>query len=246
VIVGFWEVIQFMWVWGIIISAVMAALFLVIALAQLEAGAKTRFRWLMLAFCSLVIVTVLIINKPKANMEEIDYIPVPPVTENANEQKDTAAKINTSIPSLPSLSGFAGGEELQRVGQTENIQEKANGEFDEYQDPVLREIMALKRQAVEKQKVAVSGESSGMPSDKEFTDYGSHIQASEQIKRAKVMAPALNIRDKGSLDGRIVGSLSSGDIIEVIDQSDTGEWISVKLSSGQTGWVMKKYLQYYP
>lgn len=268
---------MFMWVWVIIISAVLTALFLVITLARMEAGAKLRFRWLALTFCSLAIMTLLIINKPRDRMEQIDYMLVPPVTENVNEPKDATTKINASIPT-GSVSGSAGGEEPQKMGQTGNIQEKANGEFDNYQDPVLREIMELKRQAVENQKAAVSGESSGMTSDKELADSKSHIQVSEQINiidagqakeqqkmdmfsagqthqqidenentaKARVLASTLNIRDKGSLDGRIVGSLSSGDIIEVIGQSDTGEWINIKLSSGQTGWVMKKYLQYYP
>ena len=270
---------MFMWVLGIIISAVLAALFLVITIARMEAGAKLRFRWLALTFCSLAIMTLLIINKPRDMMEQIDYMPVPPVTENVNEPKDTTTKINTPIPT-GSVSGSAGGEAPQRMGQAENIPEKANGEFDNYQDPVLREIMVLKRQAVENQKAAVPGDPSGIPSDKEFTDSQSHIQVNEQIKdidfgqaeeqqkmdmvsagqtnqqidkkenenitKARVLASTLNVRDKGSLDGRVIGILSSGDIIEVVGQSVTGEWVNIKLSTGQTGWVIKQYLQYYP
>ncbi len=259
---------MFMWIWVIIISAVLAALFLVVTVAQMEAGAKLKFRWLALTFCSLAIMTVLMISKPRDKMEQIDYMPVPPVTENVDEPEDATTKISASASTGP-VSGSAGAKESQgMIGNTqgtqeltENIQEKANGEYHYYGDPVLKEILELKRQAVENRKVAVSEESSGNPSDMEFTDSESHIQVSEQMKsldsrqvgeqqdtaKARVLASTLNVRDKRSLDGRIVGSLSSGDIIEVVGQTDdTGEWSNIKLSSGQTGWVMKKYLHFYP
>lgn len=69
-------------------------------------------------------------------------------------------------------------------------------------------------------------------------------QTQDQKKvKGRVLVSALNVRDKGSPDGQIIGNLDAGDIVEIISDYKQGEWINVKLTSGETGWVIKRYLK---
>lgn len=314
-----------MWFWALIASAIFTAFFLIITLAQIEAGTKSKSRWLVLTLCSLAVVAGLIILKPKANMEPIQYMPAPlPAPENVNKPKDDAIKKSAS-KSSGSAGGLTAGEKPQGVtGKTQGVQgqakgapEKAQGEPGakgtsgqnqgapsiqdqlskslqkksdsdgkiEYRDPVLEEILELKRQAEENSKETAIEEP---PVEQNFRDAGSFVDGSQQMKnpnpgepvvqqgkdlfsegqtehqitdnkkkheqpvqnqqvvKAKVLVSSLNVRDKGALGGLIIGSLNGGDIVEVINQPETGEWSNIKLNSGLKGWVMKKYLEILP
>ena len=68
----------------------------------------------------------------------------------------------------------------------------------------------------------------------------------EQAYKARVLVSALNVRDKGGLDGAVVSSLNAGDVVKVVGKTENGEWVEVELNSGQTGWVMKKYIEITP
>ncbi|OPX84732.1 MAG: Bacterial SH3 domain protein [Pelotomaculum sp. PtaB.Bin104] len=238
-----------MWLGALIASAILAAIFLIITLSLIEAGTKAKSRWLALTLCSIAVVTGLIIFKPRANMEQVQYIPAPPpVSEDVEEPKST-----TTVTSTP---GPATSEQSQRGVTAGTTSDDGGG----YSDPVLAEILAMKKQA-ENNKVAASEESSVQPDDsgtikdassqlaEQIGNYDNQQQTqnqaqtqNQQVIKGRVIASSLNVRDKGSTAGQVIGSLNTGDIVEIVDQAETGEWVSVKLYSGQKGWVMKKYL----
>ncbi|OPX88314.1 MAG: Bacterial SH3 domain protein [Pelotomaculum sp. PtaB.Bin013] len=287
------------WFWALIANAIITAIFLIIALAYMEAGGKAKSKWLTLTFCSLVVMVSLIIMKPKPNKEEVQYLPVSPaVTENVDKQKDTAPK--KSAANSTSSTGSSSGEKSQSTsgknqgtqGQTKVSQEKNGGESGTnsttenkktaptiqdqlndslkkksndniYKDPVLEEILDLKQRAEEggeetaseelpenssEQQPGGAGSSAEGQKDVQNTDTGSRKDlikqlSSQKVVKAKVLVSSLNVRDKGSMDGNVIGLLNTGDIVEVIDNTVIGEWVNVKLNSGQKGWVIRKNLE---
>lgn len=183
-----------MWFWALVACLIFAAVFLVITLAQMEAGAKSKGKWLALTFCSIAVVTGLIILKPKPNMEQIQYMPAPsPVPEQVVEPKKTAQQKSDMKPS-GSVSGLHGGERLQgATGEnqgSQGIQGAGGGgspvsvqwEFGggEDRDPVLEEILQLKRQAEENKKEAVVKESPGESSIEKPGDSVSPVPAEQE------------------------------------------------------------------
>ena len=281
----------FMWYWALIASAILAAVFLVIALAQMEAGVKARGKWLTLAFCSLAVAAGLIILKPKPNMEQIQYIPSPaPFQEQAPVQKSEPESSNSAGGlSLggKNQGGSGGSQGVQGTNaQSEVAQLKAQWESngDEYRDPVFEEIMLLKRLALERKNAAAAMETSegtvteeGIPALTEAVEQESNSltdrekkeqtvlngqeehqakeggEKEEQQKtqsqkaiKARVSVTLLNIRDQAGLEGQIIGTLKSGDVVEVLNGSGTGEWAQIKLNSGVIGWVLKKYIEVLP
>jgi len=281
-----------MWLWALTACAVLAAVFLVIALAQMEAGVNTRGKWLKLSFFSIAVAVGLIIIKPKSDREQIHYMPAPsPVVEQTSVQKSEAkpADSNSRLPvgeksqeggldkqGVQGTNGFPGGEKLNEQLKLTEI---------EHGDPVLEEILLLKHQAQVKKNpseavgttegVSTEGKNNSLspePVDKEvngLTNQGSEEQLlsskqkipesngddvkepdqqiqSSQVIKAQVLVASLNVRDQGSPDRRIIAALHSGDLVEVINNSEAGEWIKVKLNSGETGWVMKKYIKILP
>lgn len=293
--------IKQIWFSALIAAAVLTALFVIIMLAQIEAGRQVKFRWPMLTFCSLALVAGLIILKPRVNMEQVQYMPIPaPVQENVEKSGDTAAKQSATKSTSPATSQTGGDKSQGATGNTQgtqgqaknsskknqaqqgvkgtsgqsqgppSIQEQLTSSLQkksgkdgkvEYKDPVLEEILEIKRQA-EESKESSSEESPAQ----DFNDAGASEpenqgnsasdkkenkeleQQTQNLKvvKARVLVSSLNVRDKGGLDGSIIGSLNTGDIVEVVDKNETGEWIKIKLSTGQTGWVLKKYIQILP
>lgn len=267
---------QHMWFGAIIVSAFLTALFLVVALAHVEAGTKAKSRWMALTFCSLAVVAALIIFKPKPKMEPVQYMPPPTlVSENEDKPKDATIKKSAPKPTGPS-GGLAGGEKAQGAtgktqeaqGQTKDPPEKAQGEPGlkeakdekvEYRDPILEEILKFKRQAEESsmESALEAPTVAKEPTVELFSDTSSSIQRSQgekntdssepaQVGKAKVLVSSLNVRDKDSMDGKIIGLLETGEIVEVLSQPGTGEWVNITLSNGQKGWVVKKYLKMLP
>lgn len=311
-----------MWFWALAGSAVLTAIFFVIALAQVEAGTKAKAKWLLVSFCSLAVVLALIIIKPRTNMEQVQYNPAPSqVTQNENEPKNDVAKKKTTPKATGPSDSQEGGDMSKGVtgitrvtpdkvvNQEKTVnQEKAGAKPDlkntppqprgepsiqeqlsdslqkksnnngkaEYRDPVLEEILELKRQAEETGKETALGEPSleqssdsgvmknllqmmnnpekqtvaGQQSNSSLSDNQevkktteSDGLANQKVVKARVTISQLNVRDKGSLDGKIVGLLRSEDIVEVLNDHEKNDWLNIRLSSGQTGWVMKRYLQ---
>lgn len=141
-----------MWFWALMVSTFLAAFFLVVTLAQVEAGARAKNRFMVLTFCFLVLVAVLIIFKPgKIDFQDQNVEVHPPVLEGDTGPQDVKKENNTAKPGSPSATGQNksgktpaknGGE----AGKPENV------------DPLVEEILQIKRQAEEKSNEAVTGE----------------------------------------------------------------------------------------
>lgn len=275
---------KFIWFWILITIAVLFALFLVITLALAESGAKTKSKWLKLTIFSFLVMTTLIIFKPRENMEQVQYIPTPPpAQENVEVPKDTKSNKSTS-KTTSTAGGKTSSDKSQGVsGKTQDTTAKISGEQGkagegdslqkkndsksntEYKDPVLEEILKLKQQAEESSKESNNdsnndsnnsnnNNNNSNNNNKDSNSNGTSQGTSQKLSneqnqntqkvQASILVTLLNVRDKGSMDGGVIGTLNIGDIVEVIDKAETGEWVKIRLSNGQTGWVMKKYLKY--
>lgn len=301
-----------MWFWALMASAFLAAFFLVVTLAQVEAGARAKYRFMVLTFCFLVLVAVLIIFKPGKIDLQVQNIEVhPPVLESETGPQDVKKEKNTAKPGSPSATGQKKSSKTpakngEEAGKSENV------------DPLVEEILQIKRQAEEKGKEAVTGEPaagqdvstsddsagseaqqkdnsskenllenqpkkpsykdpvlealiqlkeqtgengkkssekdnggeslSGTGDNTEQQKTGAALQKGESDKKtmASVLAQSVNLRDKESLEGKVIGTLNQGDTVEILGKSKTGEWSKVRLSSGETGWVVSKYLKNMP
>lgn len=62
-----------------------------------------------------------------------------------------------------------------------------------------------------------------------------------QGKKAMVTASSLNVRDSGSLSGKIIGSLKKGNVITI--EQEVNNWSQIILSNGSKGWVASWYLE---
>ncbi len=60
-------------------------------------------------------------------------------------------------------------------------------------------------------------------------------------KAGIVTASSLNVRDSGSLSGRIVGSLKQGNKVTI--EEEVNNWSRITLSNGTKGWVASWYLE---
>jgi hypothetical protein len=216
---------------------------------------------------SFVVMAGLIVFKPRENMEQVQYVPaLPPAQENVEVPKDTKTKKSTSKTTGTASNQASGEKSLEVSGNAQgtsgknltgiqgaagdSLQNKNSpGSEKEYRDPVLEEILKLKQQAEESNNDTASQESSSETSDEvnakpgESSDKKDIQQQNAQETKASIQATYLNVRDKAGMDGGIVGTLSTGDIVEIIDKGEAGEWLKIKLSNGKTGWVMKKYLK---
>ncbi|MCH1627663.1 SH3 domain-containing protein [Ferdinandcohnia quinoae] len=61
------------------------------------------------------------------------------------------------------------------------------------------------------------------------------------IKKATVTASSLNVRDSGSLSGKIIGKLKIGE--EVTINKEINDWSQITLTNGKKGWVASWYLE---
>lgn len=61
-----------------------------------------------------------------------------------------------------------------------------------------------------------------------------------QGKIGKVTASSLNVRDSGSLSGRVIGSLKQGNKVTI--QEEVNNWSHITLPNGSKGWVASWYL----
>lgn len=66
-------------------------------------------------------------------------------------------------------------------------------------------------------------------------------QPTPSNKRLKVTADALNVRKSPSLQGSIIGSLSTGDIVDWLDSSSDDYWLKIQKGT-LIGWSSHKYL----
>ena len=61
------------------------------------------------------------------------------------------------------------------------------------------------------------------------------------FQETTVTASRLNLRDKGSAKGQVVGVLKKDDQLEILSHS--GDWLEVTTSDGKKGWVYGHYVQ---
>lgn len=55
-----------------------------------------------------------------------------------------------------------------------------------------------------------------------------------------VTATSLQVRNKGSFDGKVIGSVSKGETYKLLEEENN--WVKIELHSGKTGWVAGWYL----
>jgi len=282
-----------MWLGALIAGTVLSALFLIITLAKIEAGTKGKSGWLALTFCSLAAVAGLIIFKPETKMEQVQYMPAPPPVLEEKERKGEVVKKSAPRPAEP-----AGGPAVEKKSPGNALSEKSFPmDGIERRDPLLEEILSLKRQAMENRQKSASGEPAAADSSQEEqsgeqsgasgsvdnnsgqqtdhsgeqkpeerqdtslspdgrTDQQNNAESSDKedrqqdreggAVRAKVLVSSLNVRDKSGLDGAVISTLKAGDVVEIVHKAAEGEWVEIKLNSGQTGWLMKKYIEILP
>ncbi|MFS0861688.1 SH3 domain-containing protein [Fredinandcohnia sp. 179-A 10B2 NHS] len=60
-------------------------------------------------------------------------------------------------------------------------------------------------------------------------------------KKAIVTASSLNVRDSGSLSGKIIGSLKKDNVVTI--EQEVNNWSQIILSNGSKGWVASWYLE---
>ncbi|QOR65652.1 SH3 domain-containing protein [Cytobacillus suaedae] len=58
---------------------------------------------------------------------------------------------------------------------------------------------------------------------------------------AVVTASILNVRDQGSLSGKVIDKVAQGDIVKILQENS--QWCEVELSNNKTGWVASWYLE---
>ena len=77
---------------------------------------------------------------------------------------------------------------------------------------------------------------------RDYLNFGSNAGGgSSTVKYAQVTADVLNVRSGMGTEYSKVGSVSYGEIVEVLDDSNAG-WAKIKTSSGMEGYVSKDYL----
>jgi uncharacterized protein (TIGR02594 family) len=68
-------------------------------------------------------------------------------------------------------------------------------------------------------------------------------EESRRGRRYRVTAWYLNVRSRGSLEARILGSLEKDDVVELVDEGSENYWLHIRrLSDGLQGYAAQKYL----
>lgn len=56
-----------------------------------------------------------------------------------------------------------------------------------------------------------------------------------------VTATSLNVRDSGSLNGKVIGSVSKGERVKILEE--VNGWVKIELHSGKKGWIAGWYIE---
>ena len=67
------------------------------------------------------------------------------------------------------------------------------------------------------------------------------VSPNDEEKQAIVTASSLNIRDKGSLTGQVIDTLSKGQQVIILEEKN--QWSKIQYDGDQTGWVAGWYLE---
>lgn len=72
------------------------------------------------------------------------------------------------------------------------------------------------------------------------TDQDSNVQKSSAATRATVLADSLRIRAGAGLNYKVLGGLTKGETVTIIDNREG--WVQIQTTDGQTGWVSDRYI----
>ncbi len=92
-----------------------------------------------------------------------------------------------------------------------------------------------------------SGDKNDIESIDNYTKATTDTQDKEitgQEKRVSVMVNELNVRLGPQYDADTIGSVQYGQILTILDDSESLDWVKVRIGDGPTGWVAKKYVNY--
>lgn len=67
-------------------------------------------------------------------------------------------------------------------------------------------------------------------------------EVSNEQNRVLVMVPELNVRSDSNTGAQIIGNVRYGEILSIIEAPEGLDWVKVRIDSGLTGWVLKRYL----
>ncbi|TKC20050.1 SH3 domain-containing protein [Robertmurraya kyonggiensis] len=57
----------------------------------------------------------------------------------------------------------------------------------------------------------------------------------------KVTATSLNVRSKGDLSGQVVGNVSKGQSLKILEEANN--WVKIEYKTGKTGWIASWYIE---
>jgi len=247
----------FIWFWGLIASAIIAGVFLIITLARIEAGAGGKGKWLALTFCSLAVVAGLILLKPRQNVEQVQCMPPPSSVagQEVGAKSETQQRSSSSTSSVGSPAGeeksnkaVDKNKEAQGIqSSTGEAQVETQGDFNAVgdSDPLLEEILFLKRQAVKKKEMAMSeglvegtaAENAGgtLPgqSSQELIGPGNSDPEEQQSPEGKTeQASAGNESKDEQVSQKMVSAKVSATSLNVRDRGDLSGLVIGTLESG--------------
>jgi hypothetical protein len=86
--------------------------------------------------------------------------------------------------------------------------------------------------------------------DVDIAEVGEDVVEEEREKTGVITVPALNVRDDASTSGKVIGKVSLGDKVTIIEEGatetiggDTGTWYKVETPNGERGWVFGAYVR---
>ncbi|MCP4231750.1 MAG: SH3 domain-containing protein [bacterium] len=98
--------------------------------------------------------------------------------------------------------------------------------------------------------VGCGGKDDADGEDGDITEIGDEASEEETEKTGVITVPALNIRDEASTSGKVIGKVSLGDRVTILEEGstetiggDTGTWYKVSAPNGDQGWVFGAYVK---
>ncbi|MET3699989.1 N-acetylmuramoyl-L-alanine amidase [Bacillus oleivorans] len=167
-----------------------------------------------------------------------------PVTDNkaSSSKKGTVTVNRLNVRDQPSLSSSVigklnEGEEIH-IQQVESdwvkIQYKGTKAW------VSAQYVSIKEPS-EEEKTSESNKTKTDTDEESNEETASPTEDTISDLQAIVTASSLNVRDDGSLSGRIVDSISKGDQVTILEEKS--KWIKIKYDGNKTGWVAGWYLE---
>lgn len=129
-------------------------------------------------------------------------------------------------------------DEVKIVGERENWLEISINQGSAW---VSSEFIEITESIVQPQPEAPVDEEDELEEQPDSNEENNDTPNSEKKISAVVTASILNVRDQGSLSGKVIDKVSQGDIVQIIQENS--QWCEVKLPNNKTGWVASWYLE---